>query len=56
MAIYLKEIEAYRLGDGEQPQWLKDAIKIKEVVFNKQTMIDGETLKKVENAITGIRI
>ena len=24
MGIYVKKIEAYRLGDGEQPQWLKD--------------------------------
>ena len=56
MGIYVKKIEAYRLGDGEQPQWLKDAIMRKEIVFDRQEMVDAETFEIVKNAITGIRI
>ena len=56
MGIYVKKIEAYRFGDGEQPQWLKDAIMRKEIVFDRQEMVDAETFKMVENAIVGIRL
>lgn len=56
MAVYIKKLEAYRLGDGEQPQWLKDAIMRNEVIFDRKRMIDAETFKMVENAIVGIRM
>lgn len=56
MAIYVKKLEAYRLGDGEQPQWLKDAIIRKEIIFDRKTMVDAETFEVIKNAIVGIRL
>lgn len=52
---YIKTIEAYRLGEGEKPKWLEKALKRKDLMFERQDMIDMETLKKCENAIVGIK-
>lgn len=52
---YIKTIEAYRLGEGERPKWLEKALKQEIIGFERQSMIDMETLKKCENAIVGIK-
>ena len=55
MSRYIKTIEAYRLGEGEKPKWLEKALKEKNIIFERQNMIDMETFKKCENAIVGIK-
>lgn len=55
MSKYIKTIEVYRLGDGEMPKWLQDAIMQKVIIFERKNMIDTETFKKCKNAIVGIR-
>lgn len=55
MSTYIKTIEAYRLGDGEMPKWLQDAITQKIIIFERQNMIDFETFKEHQNAIIGIK-
>lgn len=55
MSKYIKTIEAYRLGDGEMPKWMQDAITQKVVIFERKNMIDIETFKECKNAIVGIK-
>lgn len=55
MSRYIKAIEAYRLGDGEMPKWLQDAITQETIIFERKNMIDMETLKECKNAIVGIK-
>ena len=55
MSTYIKTIEVYRLGDGEMPKWLQDAITQKVISFERKNMIDMETFKECKNAIMGIR-
>lgn len=38
MSTYIKVIEAYRLGDGEMPKWLKDAITQKVISFERKNI------------------
>ena len=55
MSTYIKKIEVYRLGEGEMPKWLKDAITQEVISFERQNMIDMETFKECKNAIVGIK-
>ncbi len=55
MSTYIKTIEVYRLGDGEMPKWLQDAITQKIIIFERKNMIDIETFKECKNAIVGIK-
>ncbi|MCI8272891.1 MAG: hypothetical protein HFJ55_02270 [Clostridia bacterium] len=55
MSTYIKTIEVYRLGDGEMPKWLQDAITQKIIIFERKNMIDTETFKECKNAIVGIK-
>lgn len=55
MSRYIKTIEVYRLGDGEMPKWLQDAITQKVIIFERKNMIDIETFKECKNAIVGIK-
>lgn len=55
MSTYIKTIEVYRLGDGEMPKWLQDAVTQKVISFERKNMIDMETLKECKNAIVGIK-
>ena len=38
MSTYIKTIEVYRLGDGEMPKWLQDAITQKIIIFERKNM------------------
>jgi len=51
---YIKQLEAYRLGEGEFPKWLKDALDQNILYFQREDMLDliDGTLHK--QAITGI--
>lgn len=55
MSTYIKTIEVYRLGDGEMPKWLKDAITQEIITFERKNMIDIETFKECKNVIVGIK-
>lgn len=55
MSTYIKTIEVYRLGDGEMPKWLQDAITQKVISFERKNMISMETGKEHKNAIVGIK-
>ena len=52
--IYIKKLEAYRLQDGEQPKWVKDAIKQGIIVFERKEIVEDESFKVHKKAIVGI--